>query len=97
MALSNFYAFIEDPKHCIESNKNLSFFIDDNMIAYKMITLAISLDDFKSSMIESKDKNECFSKLNSILKEELDGIEQYKIDICSSKLEYLIESLYKRK
>lgn len=94
--VSNFYAFIEDSKHCIESNKNLSFFIDDNMIAYKMITVAISLDDFKETIRDSKDKTDCFFKLNSILKEELDGIEQYKIDICSSKLEYLVDSLYKR-
>ena len=95
--LTNFYRFAEDSKYCLGSeNKNLSFFIDDNMIAYKMIITAISLEDFKTIITQSKNNDESFEKLNTILIGELEGIEQYKINICSLKLQFLINSLYKR-
>lgn len=95
--LTNFYKFTEDSKYCIgERNKNISFFIDDNMTAYKLIITAISLEDFKSIINESQNKEESYRRLNSILLEELEGIEQYKIDICSSKLEFLVDCLHKR-
>jgi hypothetical protein len=95
--LEDFYRFTENSKYCIESNMNLSFFIDDNMTAYKLITTAINLDQFKKIIIESVDKEDLFNKLDVILKDELDGIEQYKIDICSTKLKFLVESIYKRR
>jgi hypothetical protein len=95
--LSTFYRFTEDSRQCLDSNKILSFFIDDNMVAYKLIITAISLEDFKRIINLSLNKEESFNKLNSLLKEELEGIEQYKIDICSTKLKFLIDSLFKIK
>jgi hypothetical protein len=95
--LSNFYSFTEESKYCLGSdNKNLSFFVDDNMTAYKLIITAISLDDFKKNLKDSLNKDESFNKLNMILLSELEGIEEYKIDICSAKLKFLVDSLYKR-
>jgi hypothetical protein len=100
--LTNFYKFAEDSRYCIKStngvnnsNKYLSFFVDDNMIAYKLITTAISLDQFKNALKDSVNKEESFNKLNNILKEELEGIEDFKITICTNKLKFLIDSLYK--
>jgi hypothetical protein len=91
-----YYKFTEDSRQCLDSNKILSFFIDDNMIAYKLIITAISLEDFKNIIKDSLNKEESFIKLTTILKQELEGIEEYKIDICRTKLKFLIDSLYKR-
>ena len=95
--LEDFYKFTENSKYCVDSDVNLSFFIDDNMTAYKLITTAINLDLFQKTIRESVNKEDLFNKMNAILKDELEGIEQYKIDICSAKLRFLIDCIYKKR
>jgi len=95
--LTNFYKFTEDSKYCIgDRYKIISFFVNDNMTAYKLIITAISLEDFKTIINDYQNKEESYRRLNNILRKELEGIEKYKIDICSSKLEFLVECLDKR-
>jgi hypothetical protein len=89
-----FYNFIEKP---FENNKNslLNLFISSNLIAYKMITTAIEKDEMKK-IIETYDKTTAFKKLSDLLLSQLRelNIEQYKIDICFTKLKSLVDKIH---
>jgi hypothetical protein len=89
-----FYKFIEIP---FENNENnlLNLFISSNLIAYKMIITAIDKDEMKK-MIQTYDKTTAFMKLSDLLLNQLRelDIEQYKIDICVTKLKYLVDKIH---
>lgn len=88
--VDDFYKFVNNPENYID-NRDITFFLNTNMIAYKMIVMAIDKDEM-IEMIEKDKVNILLEKLEKELKNVPD-IEQYKIEICKKKLRYVIQNI----
>ena len=91
--INSLYDFLENME---KSDDLLDFFIDNNMIPYKMIFVAIDKEIIIETL-SSSNRVESYTKLSEILRSELMSlnIEDYKVLICLNKLKYLIDLLYK--
>jgi hypothetical protein len=91
--IDTFYKFVNNPQ---TKDDLINIFLEKNIIAYKMIITAIDKEDM-IKIIEENDSKESFNKLSEILINTLNkiNIDQFKIDICLTKLKYIIDKFYK--
>lgn len=81
------YNFVDKPE---TSDKLLDVFLENNMIAYKIIIISIPKPLFKKNI-------KSYDILSNILEKELIecNTDDYKIDICKKKLDALLKIIYK--